>query len=498
VNELPIALEGAGSAPLHRQLYDQLRDAIVSGRLARGVRLPSSRALAESLGVSRSTVISTFGQLLSEGYLKASTGSGTYVSDQLPEESVPRVRRERTAMASAFRLSTYGVSLVHAPSLEPPRVPGTIDFRDGRPALERFPFDVWRRLIGRYLRADARRFDYSASAAGYEPLRAAVADYLSRARAVRCTADDVVIVIGSQQAIDLTTRVLVEPGEAVAVEDPGYLGAQRTFAAHGAEVYGVPVDEHGMNVDALARIRDTMRLVYVTPSHQFPMGVVLSLERRMQLLRWAERAGAVIFEDDYDSAYRYEGRPIPALQGLDAAGRVVYCGTFSKTLFPALRIGYVVVPRPLREVFIEAKAFSDRQSPILEQCALADFIAEGHYERHLRRMRVLYRSRREALLRALRTHVGGALEVVGDSAGMHLLVRLPVADEASLVERARAAGVVLLSTSVQYLRERPRGEFIFGFAENDEATIDEGVRRLARVLRDHSESGSSALAHATR
>jgi GntR family transcriptional regulator/MocR family aminotransferase len=292
----------------------------------------------------------------------------------------------------------------------------------------------------------------------------------------------VTIVNGSQQAIDLVARVLIEPGDVVALEEPGYLGAQRTFAAHGADLRAIAVDPDGIRVDALERYAGGARLVYVTPSHQFPLGVVLASNRRRALLAWAERNDAVVVEDDYDSAYRYEGRPIPALFGLDHSGRVVYVGTFSKTMFPALRIGYVVAPAALRDVVARAKAFADRQSPIIEQRALAGFIADGSFERHLRRMRVLYRGRRAALLASLRRHIGDSVEVSGESAGMHLVVRLPLIDTKRFIERARRAGVALMSTAPHHLGEPVPGEFIFGFAELDEATMDEAIARLGRIL----------------
>jgi GntR family transcriptional regulator/MocR family aminotransferase len=481
--ELPIELDAASGIPLHRQLYDGVRAAILDGRLGPGTRLPSTRALAEALGVSRSTITSSFAQLHSEGYLEATTGSGTFVSLDLPDETTgERSHHDGSPSDASIRLSTYGASLAEAGPLEPPRVAGAIDFRDGRPAFDAFPFAAWRRCIAQSIGADGAWLDYSADPAGDPGLREAIAAYLRRARAVRARAQDVVIVSGSQQAIDIIARVLIGPGDVVALEEPGYLGAQRTFAANGADLRAIPVDADGIRVDLLAGDAAQARLAYVTPSHQFPLGVVLSAERRRGLLAWAESAGAIVVEDDYDSAYRYEGRPIPALAGLDVSGRVVYVGTFSKTMFPALRIGYVVVPPALHGVVLAAKAFSDRQSPILEQRALATFIAEGSFERHLRRMRVLYRARRERLLAALARAFGDDAEVIGDRAGMHLVVRLRGAD-AAFTARALRAGVALMSTDAHHLHGGVAGEYIFGFAEHDEATIDEGIARLAGVPR---------------
>ena len=480
--ELPIELDASSNVPLHRQLYEGLRGAILNAQVAPGTKLPSTRALAEALGVSRSTIISSFAQLHSEGYLQATTGSGTFVSDDLPEGPLPRGHHAIERSRASIRLSTYGASLAEAGPLEPPRRSGLIDFRDGRPAFDAFPHAEWRRALAAAARPDGSSLDYNADPAGYLPLREAIAAYLGRARGIAAGARDVTIVNGSQQAIDLVARVLIEPGDVVALEEPGYLGAQRTFAAHGADLRAIPVDRDGIRIDALAAHAAGARLVYVTPSHQFPLGVVLASDRRRALLSWAESSGAIVVEDDYDSAYRYEGRPIPALYGIDRSGRVVYVGTFSKTMFPALRIGYMVTPPALRDVVHTAKAFADRQSPILEQRALAAFIADGSFERHLRRMRVLYRARREALLAALRRHIGDYVEVSGESAGMHLVVRLPLMDTKRFVERARRAGVALMSTEPHHVREPVPGEFIFGFAEHDEATMDEAIARLGRIL----------------
>ncbi len=487
--DLPIQLDPHSGLPLHRQVYDALRRAIASGSLARGVRLPSTRALAESLGVSRTTLTSTFAQLISEGFLYATVGAGTFVSNDLPDESDSATRAAPARPpGAAVRLSAYGESIKKAEPLEPPRAAGTIDFRDGRPAFDRFPYDAWRRRLVRHVRIGGGNFDYSSDPAGVPELREAIAAYLARARGVTCEPDDIVIVAGSQQAIDLVGRILIEPGDVVVLEEPGYPGAQRTFGAHGAGVHAVPVDREGLRVDLLPRRAAAVRLVYVTPSHQFPLGAVLSYSRRLQLLRWAHDTDSIVVEDDYDSAYRYEGRPIPALYGLDSDGRTIYVGTFSKTMFPALRLGFVVVPRPLRAVMIAAKGFSDRQSPTLEQRALAEFIADGSFERHIRRMRVLYRERRATLLDALHRHIGSRAQVIGDSAGMHLVMRIDGVDETLLATRARAAGVALKSTLKHYLGAGPGGEFVVGFAEHAPSIIEEGIVRLARALRETETS----------
>lgn len=485
--ELAISLGDASDIPLHAQLYAELRRSILLGRLSPGQRLPSTRQLAASLRVSRATVIASFTQLLSEGYLEARHGSGTYVSVQLPDEldrPLPPSGVER-APSRTVELSSFGEALRAAAPLERRLPAHSINFRDGRPAFDHFPIDVWRKLLARHCRATISMLDYTPDPAGHPALREAIARYLARSRAVKCASENIVIVGGSQQAIDLASRLFIDRGDAVGVEDPGYHGAQRNFVAQGARLLSIPVDEQGLVVERLFDPRlPKVRLIYVTPSHQFPTGATLSLRRRIDLLRWAHRAGTIVIEDDYDSAYRYGERPIPALQGLDEGGCVVYIGTFSKVLFPALRIGYLVVPKGLVDVFVRAKAYSDRQSPLVEQYALADFIEEGHFDRHVRKMRALYERRRAALVEALHGAFGESVAVRGDSAGMHLLAKFASPyDNDELVRRAAREGVFLTNAQPLYLDGGGEGEFVLGFAEIDESRIADGVRRLARAFR---------------
>lgn len=490
--EIAVNLDQRASAPLHRQLYDELRCAILAGRLKPGGRVPSSRALAHSLGVSRATVTLSYEQLLSEGYLQAVVGSGTTVTEQLPDELLKtppaparNARPQQTAKTPAPRLSRYGQSLTDTVPFEPPEPELPINFKSGRPALAEFPLPQWRRLMLRHCRTgDGALLDYAADAQGYAPLRQAIANYLARARAVRCQPEQVIIVNGSQQALDLLTKVLLERGDAVALENPGYLGARRNFLAQGAKLLPVPVDEAGLVVEKLRRraARKT-KLVYVTPSHHFPTGATLTLARRLELLAWAAETGALVVEDDYDSEFRYCSRPIPALQGLGDSENVIYIGTFSKVLFPALRVGYLVVPSQLSHVFARAKWLADRQTPTLEQRVLADFIIEGHLERHLRRMRTLYDGRRQALVRALQTHFADRVTILGANAGMHLMIKLrgPFNDE-EIVRRAAQVGVGLVSARMYYITQAPGDEFVLGYANLSERRIQEGVRRLAKVL----------------
>lgn len=490
--EIAITLDHDTALPLHRQLYEELRGAILSQRLKPGERVPSTRLLARSLKLSRATVTQSYEQLISEGYLQAVVGSGTTVCAELPDEllrtsplkaaAAPFAKRENPA---AIKLSQYGVSLNDSVPLEPPEPVLPLNFKSGRPALEEFPMLQWRRVLLRHCREDhVDLLDYSTNLHGLPELREAIAAYLRKSRAVRCSPGQIIIVNGSQQAIDLITKLLIDRGDAVAVENPGYLGARRTFLAQGAKLLPVPVDENGILTEHLEAATDNQaKLIYVTPSHQFPTGGVLPLARRLELIRWAERYGAVIVEDDYDSEFRYGSRPIPALQGLAEDANVIYIGTFSKVLFPALRIGYVVVPESLAHVFARARWIADRQTPTLEQLALTDFINEGHLERHLRRMRTLYDKRRQTLVRALKQHFGDRVEILGENAGMHLMARLQTPfDDGEVAQRAAAAGVGLVSARLYYLGEAPTDEFVLGYSGLSERRIQEGVRRLAKAL----------------
>lgn len=489
--ELAVTLDNRAALALHRQLYAELRRLILAGRLPAGARLPSTRALAQSLGVSRTTVTQSYDQLISEGYLQTVIGSGTRVSEQLPDELLKiapqgAVTAQAQKRRRAVRLSAYGAQLLDATPLEPPEAETPIHFKSGRPALDEFPLRQWRRLLMRHYRAaTAQTLDYAASSQGYEPLRVAIARYLSRARAVLCDPEQVIIVNGSQQALDLLTQILVDRGDTVALENPGYLGARRAFLAQGAKLLAAPVDESGIVVERLAaQAKARPKLVYVTPSHQFPTGAVLSLPRRLELLAWAEQRDSLIIEDDYDTEFRYGSRPIPALQGLAQSDAVIYVQTFSKILFPALRVGYLVVPEHLAAIFARAKWLADRQTPMLEQRVLTDFLNDGYLERHLRRMRTLYDKRRQALVGALIQQFGDDVEILGDNAGMHLMARLPTTlSDDEVVRRARAEGVGLVSARLYYLGQAPANEFVLGYASLSERRIREGIRRLAKVIK---------------
>lgn len=436
--------------------------------------MPSTRELAVTLRVARATVTMAFEQLVAEGYLEGHHGSGTFVCRELPDRPVWRSRPDVAPASGAdIRLSGFVTRL--GPWTPRAMVPaGAIDLASTASDSTLFPFAVWNRLVRHHLRQlNPSLYRYAPDSAGHGPLRETIASYLGRARAVLCRAEQVVVVNGSQQAIDLCARVLVDPGDHVMMEEPGYPEARRLFAAAGATVRPVPVDADGVVVSAIpARVR----LAHVTPSHQFPSGVSLSLARRLELLAWARAKQAVVIEDDYDSEFRYVGAPLPSLQGLGDASRVVYLGTFSLALFPDLRLGYLVLPPALVEPFLRAKWHADRHTAHLEQAALADFIREGHLERHIRRMRRVYKRRRDALLDAIHRHFGERATVVGDAAGLHVVVRFA---DPSLAARAARCGVAIRSTRAHYAGKAPDNEFIFRFAGVGERALAEGVRRLA-------------------
>jgi len=480
-------LELDGQGALHRQTYRALRGAILSGRLAAGARLPSTRSLAAEAGVARNTAIQAFDQLVAEGYAVTRHGAGTFVAAPLPEAPAARPARAG-ARGARVRLSSHGERVRRAAppgglSWNPPRPRLPYDFRYGEPAYADLPYAKWCRLLARRAR-DATRRDLDYGPPGGAPeLREALAGYLARARGVACSPAQVVVVSGSQQAIDLAARLLVDPGDAVAIEDPHYPALRRSFEAAGAQILALPVDAEGLPVEQLPEAG--ARLACVTPSHQFPTGVVMPLARRLELLAWARRADAFVLEDDYDSEFRYDGPPIESLQGLDRDGRVLYVGTVSKVLFPSLRIGYLVAPEPLAPVFLAAKALGDTGSAGLEQRVLAEFIADGSFERHVRRARSRHGARRRALMDAVAEHLGDAVDVTGANAGLHVVLWVrgaPAARATELRQRAAAAGVGVYGLR-PFCRHPPRrAGLLLGYASLDEEAIREGVRRLASVL----------------
>jgi GntR family transcriptional regulator/MocR family aminotransferase len=484
-----IGLARNGPMPLHRQLYEGLREAILTRRLAPGMRLPSTRTLASELGISRYTVVDAFRQLRAEGYLEGKVGAGTWIARTLPDDllrpalptisaAVPMRERRPRSQRSEVQMA-LGRPLLST-RLRQPR--HSQPFQVGVPALEAFPGDLWGRLVARHARTMPVSMRGYQHPAGYAPLRRAIASYLATARGVHCTAEQVVVVNGSQQGIALTAQVLLNPGDAVWMEDPGYPGAKGALLGAGARLMPVPIDAEGLEVEAGKARCPEARLAFVTPSHQCPLGVTMSLKRRLALLAWASEAGAWVIEDDYDSEYRYVGRPLAALQGLDSAGRVIYAGTFSKVLFPALRLGYLVVPRDLLEAFAAARLFADMHPPLLEQAVLAEFMTEGHFARHIRGMRLLYAERQAALIEAARP-LSDWLDLRPSEAGMHLLGWLPGgSDDEAIAQLAARHGVITHPLSRHCLEPSEQRALLLGYASVPIPAIREGVRRLATAF----------------
>jgi GntR family transcriptional regulator / MocR family aminotransferase len=493
---LLVPLDPGSPVALHRQIYDGVRAAILAGRLGADARLPSSRVLALELGVARNTVVLAFEQLRAEGYLAGRRGGGTRVRANVPDALLSATtggRRRVPARASSVgtspaaparwarvvaNIGEWGAARDDA---------GPVPFGLGVPAIDAFPTALWARLSGRRWRSGTVPLGY-ATPVGDRALRVAIAAYLAASRGVRCTSDQVLIVSGAQQALDLTARVFVDPGDAVWMEDPGYPGARAVFAAAGARVVPVPVDEGGMDVAAGVRAAPTARLAYVTPSHQFPLGGVMSSSRRLALLTWARQHGGWVVEDDYDSEFRYASRPLACLQGLDAEwggpSRVLYVGTFSKTLAPALRLGYLVVPDAHVDAFRVARAVASGHAPTLDQMVLADFIGEGHYVRHVRRVRALCAERRQALLATATPEFDGLLELAPDVAGLHVVAWLTSGvTDVHAARVADEAGIDVSPLSRFVMTHRRRDALILGYAAFEERAIRGAVRRLARVLR---------------
>ena len=482
----PIALDPDGAAPIYRQLSDWFRRAIVEGQLQPGQRVPSTRALAGELKVSRLPVLSAYEQLHAEGYLETFTGAGTCVAGAIPLGAPDTPRRKRRTAAAATAASPARRIAARAMAMDGPEqtwLDSQGAFRVGLPALEAFPRAVWSRLISRHARqTDPGAWVYG-DALGYLPLREAIADYLRTLRAVRVDASQVMITTGAQNGVLLCAHVLLDPGDGVWMEEPGYPGAHQALAMAGARPVLVPVDADGLDVAEGIRRGPDARMVYITPSHQFPLGVTMGAARRMQLLQWAAREGRWIVEDDYDGEYRFGGKPVTSLQGLDADARVIYVGTFSKVMFPALRLGYLVMPKDLVGAFRAARDALDTCSPTLPQRALTDFIREGHFARHIRRMRVLYAARRAALREAIARHLPAQWEVLGAEAGMQLTALLPDdVDDVALSRRAARAGVSVRPLSPCYRGPQRRSGLILGYGGVDARAIEEGVRRLAHCL----------------
>lgn len=473
----PQAFEG----PRYVWLYRQLREAILEGGLKAQTRMPSSRTLAEDLGLSRTTVEEALRKLEGEGFITRRVGDGTYVSLALPQPFPARRARRVEAAGPTPGLSRRGQLIIDCGSCPDPLE--VRPFQGGQPATEAFPYELWHRLLVRRSRTDGPDLLGYGDSAGYLPLRQAIAEYLISSRGVRCRPEDVLVLTSSQQALELASRVLLDPGEAAWIEEPGYLGARAALTLAGARLVPVPVDGHGLDVGAGLAMAPQARLVYTTPSHQYPLGSALSLERRLELLAWARRTGAWILEDDYDSEFRYNGRPLAAIQGLEPATPVIYIGTFTKALFPSLRLAYLVAPPQVLAGLRAGRIHQDGHPPSLMQAVLADFLHEGHFHTHLRKMRALYQARRDHLVEALATHCGKALSLGPSDAGLHVSAFLGKggSDEA-LAERARAKGLELPRLSTMYLGPGARQGLVLGFSALAPHRLQKGARLLGTLL----------------
>lgn len=485
-----LQLDQTSRLPMFRQLYEAIKQAILSGRISPGMQLPPTRECAKLFGISRQTVLNAYSQLMAEGYLSGTVGKGTFVSADLPISSQSGVRGAEPAASKVLRpLSVRGERLADLKMALNFHEGKTRAFRIGMPGLDVFPFDVWARLEARRWRRPPDEMGYS-DAAGFFPLREALARYLRAARGVQCEPEQIIITSGSQQAVYLIATMLLAPNDAAWVEEPGYRGINASLHAADVRVCTVPVDKEGLSVaHGISRYPDA-KLVYVTPSHQLPLGVTMSLSRRLELLRWAAEHKMWVIEDDYDSEYRYTGPPLASLQSLDKAGCVIYVGTLSKVLFPGLRLGYLVVPPSLANAFAQGKAVIDRHTSIVPQLVLTDFITEGHFNRHIKRTRDVYAERRAALLDAIHTHLADQVEVASADAGLHLSVMFRhKRDDQAVALAALQRGLEVRALSQFYnaehsdtsQQERASG-LLLGFAPVPVTQIRQGVATLRDIL----------------
>src|SRR5215469_6761296 len=478
-----IAVDRGGSKPLHRQVYDGYREAILRGDLAPGQRTPSSRELAFEIQVSRFPVLHAYAQLVAEGYLESRVGSGTFISATLPEQMTSSEQ-----CTDCSERAPSGLRPVARRNSLYPKFRRDSPFRGWgafglhQPAFDQFPFQVWSEFVNRHTRnpssSSLRRID----PLGLQRFRSEICCYLRTARSVKCDPEQVMIVSGSQQALDITTRVLLNPGDSVLVAEPGYNLQRAVLAAAGCRLRLVPVDDQGMDITRAARLK-AVKAAFVTPSHQFPLGSTMSATRRLLLLNWAQSAGAWIIEDDYDSEYRFDTKPIASLQGLDVNSRVIYIGTFSKVLFPSLRIGYIVIPPDLVSLFEAARFATDIFAPYLYQEVLADFMEHGHLARYIRKMRGIYGERREVLVESIRAEFGSFLQVHGASAGMHVSVTLPEGfNDVDICERASEERLLLWPLSQYYAGKDPLQGFVLGFGSTDSEQIPNATKRLRTLV----------------
>jgi GntR family transcriptional regulator/MocR family aminotransferase len=481
-----IQIDRGGEQNLSGQLYDALRDAILDGALSAGARIPSTRDLSELLSLSRSTVKASYAQLIAEGYLQTKAASSTFVSAHIPKPSQVPVRRFQSLEAADFAsLSAYGrrLSTMELTSL-PYSTASEISFFSWRPALDQVPLEQWTRTLWRRTREmDREMLDVPMSRLGSPRLRDAIARHV-RGRDIECKPEQVIIVNGFYQALDLACRVHLDAGESVVVEDPVFPQVGETFRTFGGVPIPVRVDEGGFSIEHMkSQSRQRPKMAYLTPSHQFPTGAVMSLPRRLELLEYANANGIILVEDDYDSEFRYTGSPIPALMGLDDHHCVVYIASFSKLIYPSLAMAYMIVPERFAQIYANARTSCSDAFPMHLQESVADFIDEGNLARHIKKMTAIYDRRRRAMVSALKKYLGDRVTIYGDNAGIHLLARIQSdLPDTEIVARAAARGVALVSTAIYYANTPVKGEFSMGYGDVTEEQIDEGVKRIAEIL----------------
>jgi GntR family transcriptional regulator / MocR family aminotransferase len=500
----PIELAFESATPLYRQICMWFQRSILSGQLQPGQRVPSTRALAKTLRISRIPVLSAYELLIAEGYLHAYSGAGTCVSRSIPD---PFLRPAKDALPDHVAIAPDSAS-GRSPSRRAAgmRLPAQVWLKTTRSCgdLRHFPIGTWSKLVKRHTDDISKETMGYGEPMGYWPFREAVAEYLGASRAVRCRPSQVLVTTGSQQALQICALALLDPGDRAWIEEPGYPGAQQALRAAGATLVRIPVDPQGMDVEHGIRAAEDARAVYVTPAHQYPLGVAMSAARRVELLSWAARNGVWVVEDDYDSEYRFNTNPPASLQGRDRNGRVIYVGTLTKVMFPTLRLGFAVIPEDLVESFLDVRnAIDTACTSVLYQMAMTDFIREGHFSRHINRIRAVYMARREAMVDALRVQADGLLEVVGEHAGLYVLARLPPGvDDTKIAETAARMGMPVSSLSRCFTRPPDRGGLMLHYPSVDTGEIAAYVRSLTALIQCRDAQASKrartmSLPHAT-
>ena len=487
ISEIPLVslkIDHQSNTPLYRQLYNNFRQSILNGKFSPGQKLPGTRSLAAELNISRNTVVLAFEQLLLEGYLKGKIGSGTFVNE-IPD-NILNVKEKVNRKKSGKKISTNLINQLGSPELIQRNTSSEqiIPFQNGVPSLDEFPIKTWVKLNNQTAKTTSEVQLGYGDAAGYWPLREEIASYLRTYRAVNCNAEQIIIVNGSQQGLDLVMRVLLNPGDYVWHEDPGYFGARASMLFAGAKIFPSPLDDEGLDVEYSSKKYLPPRLIYTTPSHQFPLGYTMSISRRIQVLQYASKNDCWIIEDDYDSEFRYSGNPLPSLQGMDKNSCVLYLGTFSKVLFPGLRLGYLVLPDPeMLNLFVSAKSMMDRQSPTFEQIITSQFLKEGYFTKHIRKMRILYKERQEFLIKEVEKEIGNLIKLKSSEAGMHLIAWLPENfDEIKISKKAKENNLIVYPVSEYVLKFKQKPGLFLGYTAFDKNKLKAGVQKLKKVL----------------